>query len=65
MRKQWFLSGQNINEFYFDAGGVWSHVLFEYKRLYFFFLFFFNLIITTNDKRIELLDIIKTPGGGN
>ena len=61
MRKQWFLLGQNIIEFYFDVGGVWSHVLFEYKRLY----FFFNLIITTNDKRIELLDIIKTPRGGN
>ena len=61
MRKQWFLLGQNIIEFYFDVGGVWSHVLFEYKRLY----FFFNLIITMDDKRIELLDIIKTPRGGN
>ena len=61
MRKQWFLLGQNIIEFYFDVGGVWSHVLFEYKRLY----FFFNSIITMDDKRIELLDIIKTPRGGN
>ena len=29
------------------------------------FTSFFNSIITTDDKRIELLDIIKTPRGGN
>ena len=63
MRIQWLLLGPNINEFYFDVGGVWSHActIWVQETL----IFFHNSIITTDDKRIELLDIIKTPRGGN